>query len=135
MALFAGHWSFWRTLLLKFRIIASWFVGTTDYIFLASFSDVTAIIFVVACSSYNLVLREDPSQVSGAAWGYSLKLTLLGRNWAVVPLSLCTCLFHPFSDKNIEKNKNPGRDIKGKISAHYCCCTLMFILCLHQVLT
>ena len=27
-------------------------------------SDVTAIIFVVACSSYNLVLREDPSQVS-----------------------------------------------------------------------
>lgn len=26
-------------------------------------SDVTAIIFVVACSSYNLVLREDPSQV------------------------------------------------------------------------
>ena len=28
------------------------------------FLDVTAIIFVVACSSYNLVLREDPSQVS-----------------------------------------------------------------------
>ena len=27
------------------------------------FNDVTAIIFVVACSSYNLVLREDPSQV------------------------------------------------------------------------
>lgn len=26
------------------------------------FNDVTAIIFVVACSSYNLVLREDPSQ-------------------------------------------------------------------------
>lgn len=29
-------------------------------------ADVTAIIFVVACSSYNLVLREDPSQVSVA---------------------------------------------------------------------
>ena len=28
------------------------------------FNDVTAIIFVVACSSYNMVLREDPSQVS-----------------------------------------------------------------------
>lgn len=28
------------------------------------FNDVTAIIFVVACSSYNLVLREDPSQAS-----------------------------------------------------------------------
>ncbi len=27
------------------------------------FADVTAIIYVVACSSYNLVLREDPSQV------------------------------------------------------------------------
>ena len=26
------------------------------------FNDVTAIIFVTACSSYNLVLREDPSQ-------------------------------------------------------------------------
>ena len=28
----------------------------------SSFSDVTAIIFVVACSSYNLVLREDQTQ-------------------------------------------------------------------------
>ena len=27
------------------------------------FNDVTAIIFVVACSSYNMVLREDPTQV------------------------------------------------------------------------
>ena len=27
------------------------------------FNDVTAIIFVVACSSYNMVLREDQSQV------------------------------------------------------------------------
>lgn len=26
------------------------------------FNDVTAIIFVTACSSYNMVLREDPSQ-------------------------------------------------------------------------
>ncbi|XP_018644395.1 GTP-binding protein alpha subunit, gna,putative [Schistosoma mansoni] len=26
------------------------------------FNDVTAIIFVAACSSYNMVLREDPSQ-------------------------------------------------------------------------
>lgn len=26
------------------------------------FNDVTAIIFVTACSGYNLVLREDPSQ-------------------------------------------------------------------------
>ena len=40
-------------------------------IFLASFSDVTAIIFVVACSSYNLVLREDPSQVSDDPGRYS----------------------------------------------------------------
>jgi hypothetical protein len=30
------------------------------------FPDVTAIIYVVACSSYNLVLREDPSQVGMA---------------------------------------------------------------------
>lgn len=26
------------------------------------FNDVTAIIFVTACSSYNMVLREDPTQ-------------------------------------------------------------------------
>ena len=26
------------------------------------FNDVTAIIFVTACSSYNMVLREDPNQ-------------------------------------------------------------------------
>ena len=29
------------------------------------FNDVTAIIFVVACSSYNMVLREDPTMVRG----------------------------------------------------------------------
>ena len=40
-------------------------------IFLASFSDVTAIIFVVACSSYNLVLREDFSQVGDDPGRYS----------------------------------------------------------------
>ena len=35
------------------KVIALFFLST----------DVTAIIYVVACSSYNLVLREDPSQV------------------------------------------------------------------------
>ena len=33
------------------------------------FNDVTAIIFVVACSSYNMVLREDPTMVRGVRGG------------------------------------------------------------------
>ena len=32
------------------------------------FNDVTAIIFVVACSSFNMNLREDPSQVSATTF-------------------------------------------------------------------
>ena len=46
------------------------------------FNDVTAIIFVVACSSYNMVLREDPSQVSVfliALLNYfAISITILG---------------------------------------------------------
>ena len=45
------------------------------------FNDVTAIIFVVACSSYNMVLREDPSQVNN------------NNNRALFPVnSLSACL-------------------------------------------
>ena len=39
------------------------FQPITEQCLFTLLTDVTAIIFVVACSSYNLVLREDPSQV------------------------------------------------------------------------
>ena len=60
-------------------------------IFLASFSDVTAIIFVVACSSYNLVLREDPSQVSEDPGRYSDPYANFTRQ------ELCCGVFEPLA--------------------------------------
>lgn len=50
------------------------------------FNDVTAIIFVVACSSYNMVLREDPSQVSQRKFtvspyrGHHISLHIMGNS-------------------------------------------------------
>lgn len=59
------------------------------------FNDVTAIIFVTACSSYNMVLREDPSQnrlresldLFKSIWNNRL----VAFAFAVM---LCMCLIH-----------------------------------------
>lgn len=60
------------------------------------FNDVTAIIFVTACSSYNLVLREDPSQnrlkeslvLFHSIWNNRYKLTVKLVNGCILKRKL-----------------------------------------------
>lgn len=65
------------------------------------FNDVTAIIFVTACSSYNLVLREDPSQnrlkeslvLFHSIWNNRYKLTVKLVNGCILKRKVSILLF------------------------------------------
>ena len=73
------------------------------------FNDVTAIIFVTACSSYNMVLREDPSQnrlresldlfksIWNNRWLRTISVILF-LNKQVILTSISCCLQFVFND-------------------------------------